>query len=311
MGVLSRIEVIRLETNKVSEPYRESLNIHSMVNKKKIKPKAIILHLFIIAVGILMLYPLLWMISSSFKPDSEIFKNISFWPTTFTFENYVKGWAGLSGVSFGKFFANTFFIVAVSIIGTVLSCSMAAYAFARLDFAFKKVWFAIMLTTMMLPFHVTVIPQYIIFNKLEWVNTYLPLTLPKFLAGDGFFIFLMVQFIRTIPRELDEAAKMDGCGPIRLYSTLIMPLALPALITTMIFTFIWTWNDFFSQLLYIGDINLYTVALGLRMFLDAMGQSSWGSMFAMSTISLIPLFALFIFFQRYLIEGITAGGVKG
>jgi multiple sugar transport system permease protein len=300
-----------LETNKISEPYAGNVGVAAIGTKKKVEMKTILLHIFIIAVGILMLYPLLWMISSSFKPDSEIFKGGSFFPTTFTLENYIKGWAGLSGVTFGKFFGNTLFLVAVAIVGTVISCSMAAYAFARLNFAYKKVWFAIMLTTMMLPFHVTVIPQYIIFNKLDWVNTYLPLTLPKFLAGDGFFIFLMVQFIRTIPRELDEAAEMDGCGPIRLYSTLIMPLALPALITTMIFTFIWTWNDFFSQLLYIGDINLYTVALGLRMFLDAMGQSSWGSMFAMSTLSLVPLFAVFIFFQKYLIEGITAGGVKG
>lgn len=300
-----------METNKVSSSYNERVGITPIVIKNKVKRSHIILHICIIAVGILMLYPLLWMISSSFKPDDEIFKNISFLPTTFTFENYVTGWAGLSGVTFGKFFTNTLFLVVVAIVGTVISCSMAAYAFARLDFAYKKIWFAIMLTTMMLPFHVTVIPQYIIFNKLDWVNTYLPLTLPKFLAGDGFFIFLMVQFIRTIPRELDEAAEMDGCGPIRLYSTLIMPLALPALITTMIFTFIWTWNDFFSQLLYISDIDLYTVALGLRMFLDAMGQSSWGAMFAMSTVSLIPLFAIFIFFQRYLIEGITAGGVKG
>lgn len=188
---------------------------------------------------------------------------------------------------------------------------MAAYAFARLDFKFKKVLFGVMLVTMMLPFHVTVIPQYIMFNKLEWINTYIPLILPKFLAVDGFFIFLMVQFIRSIPKELDEAAKMDGCGPIRMFYTLIMPLALPAVITTVIFTFIWTWNDFFSQLLYLSDIKLYTVALGLRMFLDAMGQNSWGALFAMSTLSLIPLFIIFIFFQKYLIEGITAGGVKG
>ena len=188
---------------------------------------------------------------------------------------------------------------------------MAAYAFARLDFTLKKVFFAIMLITLMLPFHVTVIPQYIMFNKLEWVNTYLPLTVPKFLATDGFFVFLMVQFMRTIPKELEEAAKMDGCGPIKMYWYLILPLSLPALITTMIFTFIWTWNDFFTQLLYLSDFQMQTVAVGLRMFVDSMGESSWGALFAMSTLSLIPLFAVFIFFQRYLIEGITAGGVKG
>ncbi|MDC3418560.1 carbohydrate ABC transporter permease [Aquibacillus salsiterrae] len=261
--------------------------------------------------GVAMLYPLIWMFSSSFKPETEIFTSPSFWPETFTLANYVEGWKGLSGVSFGKFFYNSFFLVSLAIIGNVMSCSMAAYAFAKLDFAFKKVWFGLMLMTLMLPFHVTVIPQYIIFNNLEMVNTFWPLILPKFMAVEGFFIFLMVQFIRGIPRELEEAAEIDGCGKIRMYWNLILPLALPAVITTMIFTFIWTWNDFFGQLLYLSDINKYTVALGLRMFLDAMGQNSWGAMFAMSILSLVPLFAIFIFFQKYLIEGIATGGLKG
>nr|WP_263324754.1 carbohydrate ABC transporter permease [Neobacillus sp. Marseille-Q6967] len=281
------------------------------VPKRKVKISKLMTHAGIILVGILMLYPLIWMVSSSFKENVDIFKGASFWPETFILDNYIQGWQGLSGFTFGKFFANSFFIAIVAIIGNVISCSMAAYAFSRLDFAFKKVFFAIMLVTLMLPFHVTVIPQYIMFNKLEWINTYLPLTLPKFLATEGFFIFLMVQFMRTIPLELEEAAKMDGCGPIKIYWYLIMPLSIPALITTMIFTFIWTWNDFFTQLLYLSDIKLYTVAVGLRMFVDSMGESSWGALFAMSTLSLVPLFAVFIFFQKYLIEGITAGGVKG
>jgi multiple sugar transport system permease protein len=270
-----------------------------------------IFHFIVIVGGLLMLYPLLWMISSSFKESTEIFKGASFFPTKFILSSYIQGWSGLSGTTFTTFFRNSIFIATMSIFGNVLACSMAAYAFARLDFAFKKVLFAIMLVTLMLPFHVTIIPQYIMFNKLEWINTYIPLILPKFLAVEGFFIFLMVQFIRSIPREYDQAAKIDGCGPIRLYWILILPLALPALITTMIFTFIWTWNDFFGPLLYISNINLFPVALALRMFIDAMGQSQWGELFAMSTLSLVPLFAVFIFFQKYLIEGITTGGLKG
>ena len=157
--------------------------------KSKKKIKHIFIHIFIIAFGAIMLYPLLWMMSSSFKVPTEIFSGISFLPSKVTFENYSNGWAGLSGVTFGRFFINTFFIVVVGIIGNVISCSMVAYAFARLNFSFKKIWFAIMLVTLMLPFHVTIIPQYIIFNHLEWVNTYLPLTLPKFFAVEGFFIF--------------------------------------------------------------------------------------------------------------------------
>jgi multiple sugar transport system permease protein len=268
------------------------------------------LHLPIIIGGFIMLYPLIWMFISSFKENTEIFTNPSLIPTTITFENYVQGWKGVSGVTFGTFFANIFYITCFSIIGTLISCSMAAYAFARLEFALKKIFFAIMLTTLMLPFHVTIIPQYIMFNSFGWVNTYLPLIVPKFF-GDGFFIFLIVQFIRSLPRELDQAASIDGCGQIRMYWYLILPLTVPALITTTIFTFIWTWNDFFSQLIYISDIRLFTVALALRLFTDSMGESSWGPMFAMSILSLIPVFLMFVFFQKYLIEGIAAGGIKG
>ncbi|MDF2962830.1 MAG: sugar transporter permease [Paenibacillus sp.] len=258
-----------------------------------------------------MVYPLLWMLISSFKDNTEIFTNTSLIPDTVTFDNYKQGWAGLSGYTFGTFFMNTFYLVAASIIGTLISCSMAAYAFARLSFFMKKGWFAIMLTTLMLPFHVTVIPQYIMFNKFGWINSYWPLILPKFFGVEAFFIFLIVQFIRSLPRELDQAAEIDGCGPVKMYWYLIIPLTIPALMTTSIFTFIWTWNDFFSQLLYVSDIKLFPVALALRMFTDSMGDNSWGALFAMSILSLVPVFAIFIFFQRYLIEGISTGGLKG
>ena len=277
----------------------------------KSKLSTVFLHAFIISGCLIMLYPLLWIFVSSFKENTEIFTNTSLIPSKITFENYREGWAGLSGYTFGRFFLNTFFIVAMCIIGSIISCSMAAYAFARLDFFLKKAFFAIMLTTLMLPFHVTVIPQYIMFNKFGWINTYLPLILPKFLGVEAFFIFLIVQFIRSLPRELDQAAEIDGCGPIRMYWYLIIPLTVPALVTTAVFTFIWTYNDFFSQLLYISEIRMYPIAMALRMFTDSMGRNSWGSLFAMSILSLVPVFVMFVFFQRYLIEGITTGGLKG
>ena len=268
-------------------------------------------YLVIIGGAFLMIYPLLWLLMSSFKHESEIFRNTSLIPEMFTFQNYAIGWRGVSGVSFGTFFLNSFYVTGLSVLGTVVSCSMAGYAFARLDFAHRKILFAAMLATLMLPFHVTLIPQYILFFRIGWVNTYWPLVVPHMLATQGFFVFLLVQFIRSIPREIDQSAYIDGCGPVRTYVHLIMPLSVPALMTTLILSSIWTWNDFFGPLLYLSELRLFTVALALRMFVDAMGGSSWGALFAMSVLSLAPIFIGFIVFQGYLIEGITTGSLKG
>lgn len=257
-------------------------------------------HTIIIAIGIVMLYPLLWMLIRSFKPDNEIFGTLSLWSDDFSVANYIKGWSGLSGVTFGTFIINTLFIVGMSIFGNVLSGSLTAFAFARLNFRFKAIGFTVVLLTLMLPFHVTVIPSYVIWNQLDLVNTYWPLILPKFFAVEAFFIYLMIQFMRGIPKSIDESAYMDGASSFTLYTRIMLPLSLPAIVSTVIFTFIWTWNDFFSQMLYLSNINKYTVALGLRMFLDSSGASNWGAMFAMSIVTLIPIFIVFIFFQRYL-----------
>jgi len=261
--------------------------------------------------AIFMLYPLIWMLSSSLKPQNMIFRDLSLWPDTITLENYVNGWRGISNISFATFFKNSFIIVLLCILGNLLTCSMAAYAFARIRFKGRNLWFALMFASLLLPHHVVLIPQYLLFNSLNWVDTYMPLIVPKFLAHDAFFIFLMVQFIRGLPYELDQAAKVDGCGHFQIFSRIILPLLLPALVTTSIFTFIWTWNDFFSQLIYISDPRKLTVALALRSFMDAMGQSNMGSLFAMSILSLIPIFVFFLIFQRWLIEGIATAGLKG
>ncbi|TDF89194.1 carbohydrate ABC transporter permease [Paenibacillus piri] len=268
-------------------------------------------YLVITIMGLALMYPLFWMLSSSFKPEQIIFQQMGLWPSQFTLDNYIKGWKGLSGISFATFYVNTFIVVGLVILGNLITCSMTAFAFARIDFTFKKIFFAAMLTTIMLPQHVVLIPQYIIFNKLEWINTYYPLIVPKFLATDAFFIFLMVQFIRSIPNELDQAAIMDGCNPFQTFGRIIVPLLQPALVTTAIFTFIWTYNDFFSQLIYISNPKMFTIALGLRMFLDNQGTSAWGSMFAMSIISLLPVMLFFTLFQRLIIEGVTTGSLKG
>ena len=187
---------------------------------------------------------------------------------------------------------------------------MAAYAFARLEFPGKRILFALMLSTVLLPHHVVLIPQYILFNWFGWINTILPLVVPKFLATDAFFIFLMVQFIRALPRELDEAARIDGCGWFGIYWRIILPLTTPALATTAAFTFIWTWNDFFTPLVYLTDPERYTVPLGLAAFQDSTGQSSLGGLFAMGTLSLGPVLGFFILTQRYLVRGVATTGLK-
>lgn len=258
-----------------------------------------------------MVYPLLWMVGSSFKPDIEIFAQLNPLPHSLDFGNYVRGWILGSGTSFATFYLNSFIVCAGTILGNLFSCSLAAYAFARIKFRFKPFWFAIMLGTLMLPFHVTVVPQYIIFDRLGWTNTFLPLIVPKFFAVDAFFIFLMVQFIRGIPVELEEAAMLDGCSRFGMFTRIILPLIKPALVTTTIFTFIWTWNDFFSQLLYLNEEKKYTISLGLRQFMDSSGTSSWGPMFAMTTLSLVPVIVVFLIFQKRLVEGIATTGLKG
>jgi multiple sugar transport system permease protein len=272
--------------------------------------RRLLIHLFLIAAAVAMIYPLLWMISSSLKPQTQIFTDLGLWPSEFHWENYAIGWRGI-GVSFGQFFTNSLLIAVLVAIGNTLSCSMAAYAFARLDFKFKRLWFSLMLVSIMLPFHVLIVPQYSLYRSFGWLNTFLPLTVPSFLATESFFIFLMVQFIRGIPRDLDQAAALDGSGPIRTYWSIILPLCKPALVTTAIFSFIWSWNDFLSPLIYLNSVEKYTVSLGLRLFLDSTSASTWGPMFAMASLALAPIFIFFLIFQRLIVEGISTTGIRG
>ena len=281
-----------------------------VVEKIRNWPRAV-LHLLLIAAALVMLYPLLWMISSSFKPESEIFTGLNLIPTHANLTNYRDGWDAL-GTPFTGFFLNSIILCVLAVLGNLFSCSFAAFAFARLRFPLRRIFFGVMLATIMLPFHVTVVPQYILFKKLGWVGTLAPVVVPKFLAVDAFFVFLLIQFIRTIPTDLDDAAKIDGCGPYRLFFRVVLPLMTPALATTAIFTFLWTWNDFFSQLLYLGGkVQSYTIPVALRAFIDSTSQSSWGQLLAMSLLSLVPIIGFFIAFQRLLLDGISTTGLRG
>jgi multiple sugar transport system permease protein len=262
--------------------------------------------------GLFMIYPVVWMIVSSFKPNNMIFSDPGLIPKVTTLENYITGWQGYAGTSFGAFFTNSLLMCAVAVIGNVISCSMAAYAFARLKFTGRRFWFMVMMVTLMLPGHVTLVPRYILFNTLGWVGSYLPILVPKFLATDAFFVFLLVQFMRSLPKEIEEAAIVDGCTKFGAFLRIIIPLATPALVTTALFTFLWTWDDFFNHLLYLTRPEIFTVSRALRTFVgDAGAVSNWGGALAMATLSIVPAFILFFTLQKYFVQGISTTGIKG
>jgi multiple sugar transport system permease protein len=269
--------------------------------------------LALIVILAVVLYPLIWMLGTSVKSPAEIAGNIGLLPHRFTPGNFAAGWHKFD-VGFGRFFLNSAMVAILTVVGNTLSCLLAAYAFGRLRFRGRAVFFAVMIGTLLLPAHVLIIPQYILFKSLGWVGgdwPYLPLLVPHFLATEAFFVFLIVQFMRGIPRELDEAATIDGASAYKVFRYVILPLSRPALVTTAIFSFIWTWNDFFRQLVYLSDLKDYTVPVALTLFNDSTSESSVGPMFAMSLLSLIPVFLFFVAFQRMLVEGINTSGLKG
>ncbi|TCC57600.1 carbohydrate ABC transporter permease [Kribbella pittospori] len=273
------------------------------------RTRRVFAHVGLTAGALIMLYPLLWMITASFRPNTEIFKDAGLVPEHPTLGNYALGWHS-TGVNFGVYIANSLIICTAVVIGNVLTCSLTAYAFARLKFIGRKTLFALMLATIMLPGHVTLIAQYSIFRNLNWIDTFWPMIVPSFLATDAFFVFLMVQFIRSIPVELDDAARIDGCGAWGIYRRIILPLLTPALVTTAIFSFIWTWNNFFSQLIYLSTRTKLTVPVALRGFLDSTGSSEWGALFAMSVVTLVPVVVVFVVFQRRILAGMAHTGLK-
>ncbi|MFV2143579.1 MULTISPECIES: carbohydrate ABC transporter permease [Isoptericola] len=294
-----------------SAPVDEAAVARRAAAKNRRRVKSVIFHTVAIIATVVVLYPAAWMVFASMKPNSDIIGNTQLLPDVWTIEHYVSALSGIGGVSFWTFFGNSLLLAALSVVGTVLSSTVAAYAFARISFPGRNVMFAIMIGTLLLPFHVTIIPQYILFNNLGMVNTYIPLLAPKFLAAEAFFIFLMVQFIRGIPRSLDEAARIDGCGHARTFWQIILPLMRPAIVTSSIFTFIWSWNDFLGPLLYLKDPSLYTMPIALRQYVDQTSVSDYGAQMAMAVLALLPVMLFFVVFQRFLINGVATQGLKG
>ncbi|MGI5989181.1 MAG: carbohydrate ABC transporter permease [Lachnospiraceae bacterium] len=279
---------------------------------KRSKVGYVIKNIFIFAFAIVMIYPLLWMFFSSFKPTNTIFSTAGqLIPTTWTLDNYINGWKGFGGVGFGTFIKNSLVIALSATLGTIVSSALVGYGFARFEFKGKKILFSCMLLSMMLPAQVLMIPQYLWYKQLGWVNSYIPLIVPYWFAIQGFFDYLFSNFIGGIPRDLDEAAKIDGCSYWQIFIRIILPLMVPALVTGTIFSFMWRWDDFLSALMYVNKSAMYPVSLALKLFSDPGTSSDYGAMFAMATVSLIPSIVLFLIFQRYLVEGIATSGLKG
>lgn len=276
-----------------------------------VKVKTVITHIIMIAIGMLLLYPLVWMFFSSFKTNKEIFGSLTLLPKEPVWDTFIKGWKGNGQITYATFYLNTFKLVIPTVLFTVISSSIVAYGFARFKFRFKKFLFMLMISTLMLPNAVLIIPRYLLFNRLGWLNTYLPFIVPAIFACTPFFIYMMVQFFRGIPKDFDEAATIDGCNTFQIFYMILLPLCKPALFSAAIFQFIWTWNDFFNSLIYVNSVKKYPVVLALRMSLDSTVASNWNQVLAMSVVSLLPGIILFFSAQKYFVEGVTSAGVKG
>jgi len=269
-------------------------------------------YLVLTALGLVMVFPLLYMFLASFKTNQEIFgQPLKMLPDAFLLDGYINGWRGVGNYTFGTYMINSFLLTLPTMLLTIASSLLTAYGFARFDFPFKKALFALMYGLMLLPGSVLIIPRYLVFANLGWVDSYLPFWAPAALATSSFFIYMFVQFFRGLPRELDEAAMIDRCSSFGILQHILFPLCVPAIISAAIFSFIWTWNDFMAQFIYISSVPKYTAALGLRMSIEGTANINWANVLAMSLISIIPSSIVYLCLQKYFVEGIATSGLKG
>lgn len=282
-----------------------------MLKKRSKKTKRALDYLIIFVIGVILLYPIIWMFFSTFKSNDEIFSSVKLLPKSFGFGYYTEGWKGTGKVSYTSFFINTFVLVLPTTILTVASSALVAYGFARFRFPGKKILFAILIATLMLPNSVIIIPRYSLYNTFHWVNTYLPFYVPAVLACYPFFIYMLIQFLRGLPRELDESAYIDGCGTFRTFIQVLLPLMKPALFSAGLFQFLWTYNDYFNSLIFINSVKKFPISLALRMSLDAESVVQWGKVMAMASVAVLPVILLFFAAQKYFVEGIATSGIKG
>lgn len=283
------------------------------MNRKTTKKtvKTILSYLVIAVIGLVLLYPVLWMFFAAFKTNDEIFGSTKLLATHYSFQNFIDGWRGSGTMTYAVYFWNTFRLVIPVTLLTLVSSTLVAYGFARFNFPFKKALFSLLIATLMLPNAVIIIPRYTLFAKFGWIDTYIPFYALAALACYPFFIFMLVQFLRGIPRDLDESAYIDGCGTFRTLMQIILPLMKPSLFSAALFQFMWTYNDYFNSLIFINSGKKYTVSLALRLSLDSESVINWGKIMATSFVVVLPLILLFFMAQKYFVEGIATSGLKG
>lgn len=268
-------------------------------------------YLLIAIIGIVLLYPIVWMFFASFKTNAEIFGSTKLLPESWSIQNFIDGWKGSGRITYTTYFLNTFELVIPTTLLTLVSSTLVAYGFARFRFPAKKQLFALLIATLMLPNAVIIIPRYTMYSKLGWVDSYMPFWAPAALACHPFFVFMLVQFLRGLPRDLDESAYIDGCGTMRTLLQIILPLMKPALFSAALFQFMWTYNDYFNSVIFINSGSKFTVSLALRLSLDSESIINWGKLMAISFIVVLPLIILFFAAQKYFVEGIATSGLKG
>lgn len=267
-------------------------------------------YLIIVIIGIVLLFPIIWMFFATFKDNADLFGTVKLLPSTWHFENYIEGWKGSAGITYTKFFLNTFLLVVPTTLLTLFSSTLVAYGFARFNFPYKKLLFTLLIAMMMLPNTVVIIPRYILYNKFHWVDSYMPFYAPALLCCNSFFPYMLIQFLRSIPKDLDESAYIDGCSTWKCLTKIILPLMKPALFSAGLFQFLWTYNDYFNSLIFVNSVKKYPISLAVRLSLDSESIVNWGKVMAMAFVAVLPLMVLFFCCQKYFIEGIATSGMK-
>ncbi len=271
----------------------------------------VVRYLLLILILVVTIFPLVWLFLATFKTSTEIFGANSILPERFSFDAYVNGWKGSGQFTYSTFLLNSFKLVVPTVLLTIVSSILVGYGFARFKFPFKRAMKIILISTLMLPNAILIVPRYIMFAKFNWTNTYLTFFIPAVLGCYPFFVYWMIQFFRGLPRDLDESARIDGCNSFTLLVRILLPLCKPAIFSVGLFQFMWTWNDYFNANIYINSVKKYPLPLALRMSLDSQASVDWSRILAMSLVAIIPCIILYFLGQKYFVEGVATTGLKG